>query len=594
MKAFKKLWLLPPLLLCLGAALAQTPADLLREGKDAVRKGNLLEAYFNFRAAQSAAAVQSDLYWEARDSLGSVVGEVREEYRNFQSRIRALEERIRRMELEGEKLSLDLHNIQEELDEQTRLLKAQYRRAEAQRLTILAIQKVEQGSPEEALRLAYLAEMLAEKDAGMSKSGMTRAFGDAVFRYRSGRVSIEAPLLNVAFLPKTGQVIAAGKQGNIAVWNNDDTNLTPYSTFLHTPALLTAGYSDDGDYLYTTSIAADTSVRIWSLAGREPLPVSEQHQSDVYGARVLPDGERLLTWSRDRTARIRNIEAGDPGSVAFAHDAPVQSARLSPGGDVLLTRGNDGQVLVWDKKGEKKGVIRHEAYIYSAEFSPDGRYILTASADGSARLWDVNQQLREFKSMTHEGLVTKAVFNHAGNRILSTSTDSTARLWALKDMEPLTWDQHEGWVVEAAFSQNDSLAMTRSKAGDVWIWDIPNRSVSRLNGHRDKINQAVFSPDSRYVLTASDDRTAKLWDTQGNIVMDLDGFNSPVTHVDFSGDGYLLAAAADGTIVVSPLPETVRAELDQKPFKEIYSKVLQYGIDCDDWKAYLGIDLECP
>lgn len=594
MKAFKKLWLVSPLLWCLGAAFAQTPADHLQEGKDAVREGNLLEAYFNFRAAQSAADVQSDLYWEARDSLRSVVGEVREEYRNFQNRIRALEDRIRKMELESENLSLDLQNVQDELDEQIRLLKTQYRRAEAQRLTILALREAEQGNPEEALQLAYLAEMLAEKDTGMSKSGIARAFGDAVYQYRRSKVSEFSPLLTVDFLPKSKRVMAAGQQGNIRVWDYDSTGISPHGTFQHIPALLAAGYSDDGDYLYTTSIAADTSVRVWSLAGRQSMPVSQQHRSDVYGARVLPDGERLLTWSRDRTARIRNIGGDEPDAVAFDHEAPVQSARLSPNGDMLLTRGNDGRVLVWNKTGDKKSVIRHEGYIYSAEFSPDGRYILTASADGSVRLWDVNRQLREIKSMGHDGLVAKAVFNNAGNRILSTSTDSTARLWDLEGTELLTWDQHQGWVVDAAFAGNDSLAMTRSKKGDVWIWDLPNRSVSRLNGHRGKTNQAIFSPDSRYLLTASDDRTAKLWDTKGNIVMDLNGFNSPVTHVDFSGDGYLLAAAADGTIVVSPLPETLRAELDQKPFKEIYSNVLQYDIDCDDWKTYLDMDLECP
>jgi WD40 repeat protein len=130
---------------------------------------------------------------------------------------------------------------------------------------------------------------------------------------------------------------------------------------------------------------------MWDAETGREITVLRGHEDAVYSAAFGPDGERILTASRDGTARVWEAETGEELTVLRGPSLPCLSARFSPDGQRIVTVSyTDPAVRVWDvATGEEVAVLRgHEHHVYSAAFAPDGVRIVTASRDYTARIWD--------------------------------------------------------------------------------------------------------------------------------------------------------------------------------------------------------------
>jgi WD40 repeat protein len=76
---------------------------------------------------------------------------------------------------------------------------------------------------------------------------------------------------------------------------------------------------------------------------------------------------------------------------ALKHEAEVQTAQFSPDGQRVVTASRDKTARVWDAYTGQSLTepLKHEAEVQTAQFSPDGQRVVTASRDKTARVWDV-------------------------------------------------------------------------------------------------------------------------------------------------------------------------------------------------------------
>jgi hypothetical protein len=150
------------------------------------------------------------------------------------------------------------------------------------------------------------------------------------------------------------------------------------------------------------------------------------HPDRVLAAAFLPDGQALLTVSRDGAAR--RWEAGRLTNVFTLHNSPISAAAVSPDGRALLTAcGKRAQV--WDA-GTGRPLGRpweHPSEVTVLAFSPDGRTALSGDAGGEVR-WGEVASGKAIRRLTQGGAVCALAFSPDGKRALAGGLDSTVRL----------------------------------------------------------------------------------------------------------------------------------------------------------------------
>ena len=156
-----------------------------------------------------------------------------------------------------------------------------------------------------------------------------------------------------------------------------------------------------------------------------------EHEDWVFSAYFSPDGQRVVTASKDRTARLWDAATSKPIGQPMRHKRLVTAAYFSPDGQRVVTASKDGTARIWDAATSKPigQPMEHEGWVYSAQFSPDGQRIVTASRDRTARIWDAATGEQIGQPMEHESWVYSARFSPNGQQILTASEGNTARLW---------------------------------------------------------------------------------------------------------------------------------------------------------------------
>ena len=284
------------------------------------------------------------------------------------------------------------------------------------------------------------------------------------------------------------------------------------------------------------------------------LPVGRplQHNHTVYYAEFSPDGQRIVTASRDGSARIWNARSGEPESAPLVHPADVRFAHFSPDGRRLLTIADDFQGRLWEVgTGRTFGrAMAHQRAISNAQFSPDGRLIATASIDGSARIWDAATGELLLPEMAHQGPVRCAAFSPDGALLATVSDDKTAQLWNVRTgqraLKPL---QHSAGVTRAEFSPDGKWLVTAAWLS-ACVWDVKSGElISRPLVHPSIVYQVHFHPDGTRIATTTLGGLTRIWNAQDWAPLTPPTLHGGVNSVEFGPEGQrILTASNDNTV----------------------------------------------
>jgi WD40 repeat protein len=296
-----------------------------------------------------------------------------------------------------------------------------------------------------------------------------------------------------------------------------------------------------------------------------PLRAILNHPDNVIAGGFTPDGQLVLTFSKDGTRQYWNpapIGAPDKPhastirAVAFSADRrkvcvipneigfsgqlydtatgePLGKPLNLPGLVHVVALSADGQMIFTgvDKIGRLFDVttrraigkpLEHDYPILAAAFSPDGKTIVTGSGNrqtGEARLWEVQPGLLKGKPIRHRDhyAVHAVAFSPDGKMILTGAgslTRGEARLWDAETGEPIGEPlSHHAEVYAVAFSPDGETILTGSQDRSAQLWDTRSRMpLGQPLRHLRDVRAVAFSPDGRLVLTGGDDQTARLWE----------------------------------------------------------------------------------
>ncbi|KIK58572.1 hypothetical protein GYMLUDRAFT_141365, partial [Collybiopsis luxurians FD-317 M1] len=312
-------------------------------------------------------------------------------------------------------------------------------------------------------------------------------------------------------------------------------------------------YSPDGQYVVSGS--KDKTVRIWNaetgLQVGEPL---KGHTQAVISVAYSPDGQYIVSGSWDMTVRIWNAETGQQvGEPLKGHIDEVTSVAYSPNGQYVLSGSKDKTVRIWNAKtGLQVGepLKGHTQGVTSVAYTPDGQYVVSGSSDKTVRIWNAETGWQVGEPLKgHTQVVISVAYSPDGQYVLSGSKDKTVRIWNAETV---------------AYSPDGQYVVSGSSDRTVRIWNAETVVYSPdglyvVSGSWDKTvriwnaETVAYSSDGQYVVSGSSDKTVRIWnaETGWQVGEPLKGHTQAVIAVAYSPDGqYVVSGSWDKTLII--------------------------------------------
>lgn len=417
---------------------------------------------------------------------------------------------------------------------------------------------------------------------------------------RTFRTRSSSALYTVAFNPRTDELAAGGRGGDVYLW--DLASARPISMSSGTrSAINSVAFSPDG--LTLAAGKSNDSIQLWDVTHRSPSgPPLIGHEGVVTSVAFSSDGRSLASGSTDRTIRLWTTPPPDnfgqtlgaglgnvAWSVAFSGDgsklaaagsngiqlwtSPANGFPSGPGRTLspahvrsvafnpitgMLASGQGRRVRLWNGASTDGSPIGNSGNaVFSVAFSPDGRWLAFGGQRGTITLWDLahNRALRQLPA----GRVYSLAFSRDSHILASGGEDRTIRIWRLPDgaqTEQLTGDSDA--VFSLAFSRNPNVLASGSADDTVRLWNIATgREIGQpLLGNHSYVRTVAFDSTGGLLASGSNDGTIRLWDvaSQAQIGGVLSVNTAGIESLAFSPAGrYLVSAGDDGAVRTWPL-----------------------------------------
>lgn len=155
---------------------------------------------------------------------------------------------------------------------------------------------------------------------------------------------------------------------------------------------------------------------------------------------INPASAELAVGYSDCSIRIFNLVDLSLKQQWVAHSNSVFTLRYTPDGNFLMSGSRDARLKLWDVHAgylPVTEVVAHMFAINHIEFSPDSKHFVTCSMDKSIKVWDL-QELRLLKVIDkgrhagHGTSVNKLLWTNHHGQLVSASDDRTMSVWSIE------------------------------------------------------------------------------------------------------------------------------------------------------------------
>lgn len=246
------------------------------------------------------------------------------------------------------------------------------------------------GNPIKALAIDNADRHLAASDVGGAVHVLTLADGKKQFTLEGH----EHPVPVVRFLGDGTRLLTAGgraqtfDKGRVTIWSLADRS---EQRTLDRPGVIVAGDTNAAGTLLATAEQGDADghiVRLWSLPELTARGRIGDHEDAIQSVRFAPDGNSLVTASKDGTARIYDL-AGKR-ITAFDVGLEVRCATFSGDGKQVLTcsAGKGGSAQLWRVRDASEVLHFHGHRDPMWGTLPGmGAWAATSARDGTTCIW---------------------------------------------------------------------------------------------------------------------------------------------------------------------------------------------------------------
>jgi autophagy-related protein 16 len=245
----------------------------------------------------------------------------------------------------------------------------------------------------------------------------------------------ERTVMQVAFNNSTTDehVLAASHDNATRVWSLA-LGRVQHCLLGHLSKVYTAQFTYENDKIVTGS--HDRTIKVWDLQKRFCLRTIYCFSScnDLCLSR---ESSMIISGHLDHNLRFWDIKNGDCiKELGDIHSGQITGVILSPDGQTVLTSSRDNTLKIIDiRTYDVLQVFSHEGYRNGLNwtrscFSPDGRYVASGSADGAVYVWDASTtNIEQVLKGAHKTFVTQVAWNPSGHGLASVDRAGYISLW---------------------------------------------------------------------------------------------------------------------------------------------------------------------
>ena len=291
----------------------------------------------------------------------------------------------------------------------------------------------------------------------------------------------------------------------------------------HNHIITSVAFSPNGNYILSGS--RDKTVRLWESSTGEMVRVFSGH-TDTVTSVGFSHGKRVFSSSLDKTVRNWDMFTAVPGQY-MSGSRGFASAAYSVD-DCYMVISDNYCVRVIDFENFHRKDLRERILgravgelFGQVLISPDSKYVATsaisdpAGDNGGIMLWELatGELARRF-GFEHRKEVAALAFSPDSHYIASGSYDHTVKLWDVATGNELrSFLGHTRWVSSVAFSPDGLHIVSGSWDKTLKLWSVTTgKEIRSFSGHTGTVQSVAYSPDGRHVLSGSSDETIRLWD----------------------------------------------------------------------------------
>jgi WD40 repeat protein len=280
------------------------------------------------------------------------------------------------------------------------------------------------------------------------------------------------PALTVAFAPGGKEVVSAGMDGTIRVWDAA-TGRELQGRKPHKKGVNDLVFSRDGRVLAS---ACDQGV-VRLDDGRRPVEIYLPSRATEVD--LSPDG-RLVACAGGHSLYLHDARSGKELHRIDVYNGRFWCAAFHPGGELVAGAGgsidNPTGPHIWEvATGRLRFTCKgHTTWITRVCYSPDGKLLASCGYDRTVHVWDAATGKLRHLLRAHETAVSGLAFSPDSRRLASCDYNGFIRLWDAATGNPLAvLPDLDSWTQAVAFSPDGSrLASTGGHHGTVRVWDL--------------------------------------------------------------------------------------------------------------------------
>ena len=334
-------------------------------------------------------------------------------------------------------------------------------------------------------------------------------YGASIFDQQTGAQIAQikghaAPVIYARFSLDGQQVLTASWDGTASLWDAQTGQLIRTFTG-HRGGVLAAASTAP----HVATASADGTCRIWNRQTGQLVATLSGHDDQVDFVTFTPDGQRVLTLSRDRSMRLWALDGREldrkqlaqrrfisaqyephaagllvvPGCDPDQHE-PVGASAEQPGFNVRIYRN-----LAGDRFGDVFRALPHAHPVIMASFAPDGKRVITVDETGAAFIWDAHTGEKTRTFHRDDQQIDAAFFDPTGTRILLLNDNYMSLMDSRTGLELLTLRDVQPPITTASawtaphsrqwFSSDGEWIVTVNMRGRVRQWPLrPSRIAS--------------------------------------------------------------------------------------------------------------------